>query len=140
MYKILLDTNILLDYLIEEREGYQAALKIIKLAVEEKLKGYVSPISLLNLFFILRKQTTEQERKEIIESLLEILDIVELGIDIMQLGLYVPITDYEDGIQYMSAKKINADFIVTGDRQFRSYDLDLQRISSDEFLGILDAP
>jgi len=139
MYKILLDTNILLDYLIKEREGYQAALKIMKLAAEEKIRAYVSPISILDLFFILRKQATEQERKEIIESLLEILDVAELDMDILQLGLYAPIADYEDGIQYISAGKINADFIVTGNRQFLSYDLDLRRVSANKFMEILDS-
>lgn len=52
----------------------------------------------------------------------------------MRLGLYVSIDDYEDGIQYLSAKKVNADFIITRDRQFRDYDLDIQRISSIEFI------
>lgn len=72
--------------------------------------------------------------KEIIESFLEILNIVELDLDTLQLGLYIPIVDYEDGVQYMSAKKVNADFIITGDQQFRNYDLDLKRISSGEFI------
>lgn len=134
MFKILLDTNILLDFLINEREGNHASQRIMELTVEEKLESYVSPISILNIFYILRKQRTEQERKEIIESFLEILTIVELDLDTLQLGLYVPIADYEDGIQYLSAKKVNADFIITGDQQFRNYNLDIQSISSSEFI------
>ena len=134
MYKILLDTNILLDYLINEREGNHAAQRIMELTVEEKLESYVSPVSLLNIFYILRKQRTDRERKEIIESFLEILNIVELDLDTMQLGLYAPIADYEDGVQYISAKKVNVDFIITGDQQFRDCDLDIQRISSREFI------
>lgn len=134
MYKILFDTNTLLDFLISEREENHAAQRIMKLAAEEKLEGCVSPISLLNIFYILRKQRTEQERKEIIESFLDILTLVELDIDTMRLGIYVSIDDYEDGIQYLSAKKVNADFIITRDRQFRDYDLDIQRISSIEFI------
>lgn len=139
MYKILLDTNILLDYLINEREGNHAAQRIMELTVEEKLVSYVSPITMLNIFYILRKQRTEQERKEIIESFLEILNIVELDFDTLQLGLYAPIADYEDGVQYMSAKKANVDFIVTGDQRFRNYDLDIQRISSGEFIERIDS-
>lgn len=134
MYRIFLDTNILLDYLIDEREGNLAAQLIMELTVEEKLLSYVSPISLLNIFYILRQQRTKQERKEIIESFLEILNIVELNLDTLQLGLFAPIADYEDGVQYMSAKKVNVDFVITGDQQLRNYDLDLQIISSSEFI------
>jgi predicted nucleic acid-binding protein len=136
MYKVFLDTNILLDYLITQRAGNPAAERIIEMTVEDKLISYVSPISLLNIFFILRKQRTEQERKEIIESFLEILDITELDLDAIQSGLYIPIEDYEDGVQYMCAAKINADFIITGDQQFHKYNLELKRISAEEFLAI----
>lgn len=134
MYKIFLDTNILLDYLIFEREGNIAAQRIIELTAEEKLTSFVSPISLLNIFYILRQQMTDQERKDIIESFLDIFNIVELDSDTLQLGLFAPISDYEDGVQYISAKKAGVDFIITGDERFRSSNLDLQIISPEEFI------
>jgi predicted nucleic acid-binding protein len=138
MYKIFIDTNILLDYLITQRTGNSPAQRIMELIVEDKLTGYISPISLLNIFFILRKQRTEQERKEIIESFLEILEIVELDFDLLQTGLYIPVLDYEDGVQYISAVKANVDFIITGDQQFQDYDLELKRIDAQEFLNIYE--
>lgn len=138
MYKIFIDTNILLDYLITQRTGNSPAQRIMELIVEDKLTAYISPISLLNIFFILRKQRTEQERKEIIESFLEILEIVELDFDLLQTGLYIPVLDYEDGVQYISAVKANVDFIITGDQQFQDYDLELKRIDAQEFLNIYE--
>jgi predicted nucleic acid-binding protein len=136
MYKVLLDTNILLDYLLTQRPGNSAAQRIMEMTVADKLISYVSPISLLNIFFILRKQRTEQERKEIIESFLEILEVTDLSLDALQAGLYIPIGDYEDGVQYMCAVKMNVDFIITGDQQFQQYDLELKRISPEEFLAV----
>lgn len=138
MYKVFLDTNILLDYLITQRTGNSSAQRLMELLVEDKLTGYLSPISLLNIFFILRKQRTEQERKDIIESFLEILEIVELDFDLLQTGLYIPVLDYEDGVQYMSAVKANVNFIITNDQQFQDYDLDLKRIGAQEFLNIYE--
>lgn len=138
MYKVFLDTNILLDYLITQRTGNSSAQRLMELLVEDKLTGYLSPISLLNIFFILRKQRTEQERKDIIESFLEILEIVELDFDLLQTGLYIPVLDYEDGVQYMLAVKANVNFIITNDQQFQDYDLDLKRIGAQEFLNIYD--
>ena len=138
MYKIFLDTNILLDYLIIQRTGNSSAQRIMELIVEDKLTGYTSPISLLNIFFILRKQRTEQERKDIIESFLEILEIIDLDFDTLQMGLYIPVSDYEDAIQYMSAAKANVDYIITGDQQFQNYDLELKRIGAAEFLTVYD--
>jgi predicted nucleic acid-binding protein len=138
MYKVFLDINILLDYLIVDRTGNPSAQRLMGLIAEDKLTGYISPISLLNIFFILRKQRTEQERKEIIESFLEILEIIELDFDTLQMGLYIPVLDYEDGVQYISAVKANVDFIITGDQQFQDYDLELKRIDAQEFLNIYE--
>ena len=138
MYKVFLDINILLDYLIVERTGNPSAQRLMGLIAEDKLTGYISPISLLNIFFILRKQRTEQERKEIIESFLEILEIIELDFDTLQMGLYIPVSDYEDGVQYISAVKANVDFIITGDQQFQDYDLELKKIDAQEFLNIYE--
>src|SRR5690554_3592948 len=114
MLKVLLDTNVLLDYLIDERPNNTEASEIIKLIAGDMLVGYICPISLLNIYYILRSQRTEEERKEIIESFLNILGIVELDTDILKLGLHTSIVDYEDGVQYVCAKKINADYIITG--------------------------
>jgi predicted nucleic acid-binding protein len=135
MYKVLLDTNILLDYLMIQMPGNAAAQRLMEMTVENKLTSYVSPISLLNIFFILRKQMNEQERKEIIENFLEILEITDLDFDVMQSGLYIPIEDYEDGVQYMCAVKMNVDFIITQDQQFQQYNLELKRIGPEEFLA-----
>jgi hypothetical protein len=77
----------------------------------------------------------EQERKEIIENFLEILEITDLDFDVMQSGLYIPIEDYEDGVQYMCAVKMNVDFIITQDQQFQQYNLELKRIGPEEFLA-----
>lgn len=75
IYKVFLDINILLDYLIEEREGHSSAQRIMELSVDNKLISYTSPITLINIFYILRNQRTETERKEIIERFLEIFKL-----------------------------------------------------------------
>jgi predicted nucleic acid-binding protein len=135
MYKVFLDINILLDYLIAEREGHSSAQRIIELSVDNKIISYISSITLINIFYILRKQRTESERKEIIESFLVILDIVELDVNLLQLSLYLPIEDYEDSVQYACAEKVDVDYIITGDLKFQKCDLELRRISSLEFLN-----
>lgn len=66
------------------------------------------------------------------------MEIIDLDFDTLQIGLYIPVSDYEDAIQYLSASKANGDFIITGDQQFQNYDLELKRISAAEFLDIYD--
>lgn len=134
MDKVFLDTNVILDYLIEERDMHQAAQSILLHAVNDELACYASPISLLNIFYILRKQKSEQERKDIIENLMEILNMVPIDYDTMQLGLYIEIPDYEDGIQYISAKLADVRFIISSDKTFGNYNLDIKVITPELFI------
>lgn len=137
IHKVFLDTNILLDYLIDERKGSEQAKEIIRMIVNDKLEGYICPISLLNIYYVLRKQRTEEQRKYIIENLLNIFTISDINSEILQLGLFTEIKDYEDSVQYISAEKSGVDFIITGDKYFQSYKLDLPRLSSDELLHMI---
>ena len=137
MYKVFVDTNTLLDFLIEEREQSKAAKEIIELIVEDKLSAYICTASLLDIFYVLRDQKTKSERKDIIESFLEVFEIVDSDYDTLQFSLYAPVGDFEEGIQYACAKKIDADYILTGNIKFREYDLEIKGVSALEFVDII---
>ena len=55
--KILLDTNILLDYLLMREPFYDNASEIVRRCVDGIYIGCVAAHSISNMFFILRKTT-----------------------------------------------------------------------------------
>jgi predicted nucleic acid-binding protein len=136
-YKVFLDTNIVLDYLIDSREGNRAAKAIMELAVQEEVSCYISPISLLNIYYVLRQQRNEGERKEIIENLISIINVADTDAETIWRGLYLPIADLEDGVQYACAQKVKADYIITRDEQFTACDLAIPRISAAVFVEVV---
>ena len=77
--KILIDTNVLLDYLLMREPFYKDAEKIVYDCVEGKVKGCIAAHSVTNMFFILRKNYNSRERREILSSLFSIFDVE--GID-----------------------------------------------------------
>lgn len=111
--KILIDTNILLDYLLEREPYFENAKKIIVLCVEGKVKACIAAHSIPNMFFILRKDYTTKERREVLTNLCSIFDIE--GIDKLKLlsGLAnEEFSDFEDCLQMECAKSYGADYIV----------------------------
>ena len=70
--KILIDTNVLLDYLLEREPFFEDAKKVIMLCTEGNTKGCIAAHSISNMFFILRKDYTTEERREILFNLCEI--------------------------------------------------------------------
>ena len=73
---ILIDTNIVLDS-VQKRESYsENASKLINACVIGENIGYLSAHALSDLFFIVRKDKTVQERKELILNLCKFFTII----------------------------------------------------------------
>ena len=112
--KILIDTNLLLDYLLGRDTFFEDAKKVILSCTEGDTKGCIAAHSISNMFFILRKDYTASERREILSSLCTIFDVE--GIDKAKLlaGLAnEEFSDFEDCLQMECAKSYGAEYIVT---------------------------
>lgn len=112
--RILVDTNVLLDYLLTREPFYEDAEKIVLACVEGKVKGCIAAHSVSNMFFILRKDYSAEERREALLDLCRIFDVE--GIDKAKLlsGLRNEcFPDFEDCLQMECAKAYKAEYIVT---------------------------
>lgn len=112
--RILVDTNVLLDYLLTRELFYEDAEKIIHACVDGKVKGCIAAHSISNMFFILRKDYNAEERREVLLNLCRIFDVE--GIDKAKLlsGLQNGcFPDFEDCLQMECAKAYKAEYIVT---------------------------
>lgn len=112
--KILIDTNVLLDYLLEREPYFENAKKVIVSCVKGEVKGCIAAHSIPNMFFILRKDFTAKERKKVLTYLCSIFDVE--GIDKLKLlsGLAnEEFSDFEDCLQMECAKAYEADYIIT---------------------------
>lgn len=134
--KILIDTNVLLDYLLEREPFFEEAKKVILSCTEENTKGCIAAHSISNMFFILRKDYTAKERREILLNLCTIFDVE--GIDKAKLlsGLAnEEFSDFEDCLQMECAKSYGAEYIVT--RNVSDYfTSDIKAILPNEYLGL----
>lgn len=112
--RILVDTNVLLDYLLTREPFYEEAKKVILTCTEGQTKGCIAAHSISNMFFILRKDYDAKERREILIGLCTIFDVE--GIDKSKLleGLQnEDFSDFEDCLQMECAKAYGAEYIVT---------------------------
>lgn len=112
--KILLDTNILMDYLTERDPFYTAAHEIILRCKNQQCDGVVAAHSIVDMFFILRKHFTNVERRKMLLAFLELFTIEAVDEEKLRLALQnEPFTDFEDCLQTECAKSTQVDYIVT---------------------------
>lgn len=108
--KVLIDTNILLDYLAEREPFIKEAREIIALCRTDKLCGCVTAHSIADC---LRKIPLEERRKMII-GVIEIMDLINIDKSKMLNALRdEDFSDVEDSIQSACAEEYSLDYIVT---------------------------
>ena len=112
--KILIDTNVLIDYLLEREPFFEDAKKVILSCTNGETKGCIAAHSLSNMFFILRKDYDANERREVLLNLCKIFDVEGIDKAKLILGLQNEnFSDFEDCLQMECAKAYEADYIVT---------------------------
>ena len=134
--RILVDTNVLLDYLLTREPFYENAKKVILDCADGKVKGCIAAHSIPNMFFILRKDYSSKERREVLTNLCSIFDVE--GIDKAKLlsGLENEIfSDFEDCLQVECAKAYGAEYIVT--RNVSDYAVsEIKAIAPKDYLNL----
>ena len=65
--RILVDTNILLDYILDREPYGEAARCVVKACKDGTIKGCIAAHSISNMFFILRKVYAPEERRILFE-------------------------------------------------------------------------
>jgi len=112
--KVLLDTNILIDFALMRQPFYGSSERIIALCDNKTIDGYVAAHTIVNMLYILRKDYSISERRSILKEFCEILTVI--GIEKKNLINALnndAFTDVEDCLQFECAKSCGADYIVT---------------------------
>ena len=132
--RVLLDTNILIDYISMRVPFTDDAQAILELCIEKKIDGCIAAHSVMNAFYILRKELTANERRNVLTRLCNLLTVV--GIDKDKLISALSNDDFfdvEDCLQSECAKEFSADYIVT--RNVKDFqNSTIPAIPPDEFL------
>ena len=111
--KILIDTNIFLDVILNRELYYNNSGKIWSLVSEKKVAGCISAISINNLHYILSKQKDRRSVGELISQLLDEFEVVPPTKSLLIEAKEIDNKDFEDMIQFVSAKNSGCDYIVT---------------------------
>lgn len=71
--RVLIDTNVLLDFLMGRKPYFDLADHILKLCSDRKMEGYMAAHSVPNIFYILKKRMSDEERKEVLKFICQIV-------------------------------------------------------------------
>ena len=113
---VLIDTNVILDILLNREPFYKDAERVLVLSERGFICSYISASSVTDIFYITRKETKSKEvARELLKNIIKILHIASVTETSIFEALELNWDDFEDSIQYISGKNISADYIVTRD-------------------------
>ena len=113
MKKVLIDLNIVLDFL-NKRNFHQEAARLINMCAENVLTGYICAHEVTTLsYFLFKEQKDKNKVVTTISTLFDIFQIIPIDETILKASLLSPITDYEDAVIEASAVKFNIDYILS---------------------------
>jgi predicted nucleic acid-binding protein len=131
---VLLDTNIILDSLLQREPFAQYADAIIDLCENGEIQGFLACHTFPNVFYILRKQFTIDERKDILFLLAKTFTVVGIDVEMVLSAIKSEnFQDLEDSLQTECAVKMDLDYIVTRDPK-GFIESEVPAISPEEFL------
>ncbi len=112
--KILVDTNIILDVLLKREPHIKSAQIIMIKCADREITGYLAAHSIPNIFYVLRKEYSQEERRKFIRNLCEIFRISDLNAEkIISAIDNEQFSDFEDCLQEECAVAEVVDYIVT---------------------------
>lgn len=113
MRRVLVDTNIILDWLAQREEHGAYAERLFYVAEKGKLDLCISTFSFLTTYYILNKYLSPKKARRAMEGLRKIVEIAPAGEQEIDLAMQLDFKDLEDAFQYAVALGIGAQAIIT---------------------------
>ncbi len=111
--RLLIDANIILDVLQKREPHYKNSALIWKLCEAGKVTGYVSVLTFMNMVYIMRKELSPEKIEDVYKALALIFTFEDLTEEDVKNALEMKLKDFEDAVQIQTAKRVDADFIIT---------------------------
>ncbi len=113
MKKIFLDSDVLLDLLLDREPFMDDIAEIIEVSILTEVKLCVSPISITNLYYIIGKLETQRKADTHTKKILKIVNVENVGQTIINRAANSKFKDFEDGVQNYCAEESGHEIIIT---------------------------
>jgi predicted nucleic acid-binding protein len=122
-YKLFIDTNVFLDFLMQRGKDWENAKAIFDLAEQDTIEIYTSASSVLNIMYVM--SSYKLGRREIIahaSSILSFTKLINPDNITFEIALSSSFKDLEDAVQYHTALNIQGVnyFITSNTRDYKS--------------------
>lgn len=111
--RILFDTNVLLDALLERQSHVQEAAQLLAAVETGRLAGLLSATTATTVYYLIERARDREHALLGLRRLLTLCEAVPVTRAVLEEALDLGFDDYEDAVQHEAARHAGADGIIT---------------------------
>lgn len=132
---VFLDTNVVLDVFAHRQPFYADSARVWALAERGQARGLVSALSMTNLYYVVRKLASRSEAAEMLKAVRGCVGLTPCDASVLNQAIDAGFGDFEDAVQYFSARAAGAGVLVTRNIDHFPEDDDLPAMTPTAFLA-----
>lgn len=103
MKKVLIDTDVLIDFFFDREPFSESAETILAMCEEGEIDGFITSVICSNCYYLLRKSASHNKVARQLRKLLGIIHVLLTDKETLMQALDSEFNDFEDAIQNFSA-------------------------------------
>ncbi|MEO1010390.1 MAG: PIN domain-containing protein [Bacteroidota bacterium] len=103
MKKVLIDTDVLLDFFFDRQPFSDYAAQVLHMCKQKIIEGHTTPVIIANTYYLLRKTAKHEIVIDKLNQLLNVIDVTEMNRKVVINALNSNFKDFEDALQNFSA-------------------------------------
>jgi len=115
MKRILFDTNVVLDVLLDRQpyvEASAAAWAVVETGI---LEGMLAAHAVTTIHYLVQRERGNVKARRIISAILRVFGVAAVDGAVVQEALQLPFSDFEDAVTAAAARLAGCEYIVTRD-------------------------
>lgn len=111
--RVVLDTNIVLDLLLQRHPFDTQAAQIFSMVETSAIEASLCATTLTTIDYLLSQSMTKAKARKVIGKLLELFEICPVNRAVLQSAVMSDIKDFEDAVLHESARLASCRTIIT---------------------------
>ncbi len=115
MNRILVDTNVVLDVLLDRQPHAERSAEIWKAIETGALEGLLAAHAITTIHYLIQKELGVTKAKRLISQILRVFRVAAVDGTVIEEALSLSLLDFEDAVTASAAQSLECDYIVTRD-------------------------
>ncbi len=111
--RVLVDTNVVLDVLLDRKSFAGPAAQIFGLVEESRIEGFLCATTVTTVDYLLGRTLPADEARRALQRLLDIFEIAPVNRPVLEQALRSEVSDFEDAVLEQAAHLVGAEAITT---------------------------